>query len=45
MQEEIKNYKGEINKLQFIVKESEGRRAKLKEEYEVVVSERDILGT
>ncbi|EAR92616.3 flagellar associated protein, putative (macronuclear) [Tetrahymena thermophila SB210] len=45
MQEEIKNFKGEINKLQFIIKESEGKRAKLKEEYEVVVSERDILGT
>ncbi|EGR32879.1 hypothetical protein IMG5_068180 [Ichthyophthirius multifiliis] len=45
MQEEIKNFKGEINKLQFIIKESETKRTKLKEEYEVVVSERDILGT
>lgn len=41
----IKNFKNEIGKLQFIIKESEGKRVKLKDQYEVVVSERDILGT
>ena len=41
----IKNYKNEIGKLQFIIKESENQRVKLKEQYELVVSERDILGT
>jgi hypothetical protein len=35
----------EISKLHFIIKESEQQRQKLKEEYELVVAERDILGT
>lgn len=36
---------GEISKLHFIIKDSELHRQKLKEEYEFVVAERDILGT
>jgi len=43
--QQIKNFKNEIGKLQFIIKESENHRIKLKEQYEIVVSERDILGT
>ena len=34
-----------MGKLQFIIRTSENERKKLKEEYELVVSERDILGT
>ena len=41
----IKNFVNEISKLGYIIKESEQQRKKLKEEYETVVSERDILGT
>ena len=44
-EEKIKNFVGEINKLHFIIKDSEVQRMKLKEEYELVVAERDILGT
>ncbi|CAD8139037.1 unnamed protein product [Paramecium octaurelia] len=44
-EETIKNYVGEISKLHFVLKDSEIKRQKLKEEYETVVSERDILGT
>ncbi|CAK85366.1 unnamed protein product (macronuclear) [Paramecium tetraurelia] len=43
-EETIKNYVGEISKLHFVLKDSEIKRQKLKEEYETVVSERDILG-
>lgn len=39
------NFVGEIGKLHFIIKDSELARTKLKEEYEVVVADRDILGT
>jgi len=35
----------EMGKLQFIINQNESARKKLKEEYELVVSERDILGT
>lgn len=35
----------EMGKLQFIINQNEQARKKLKEEYELVVSERDILGT
>jgi hypothetical protein len=35
----------EMGKLQFIINQNEAARKKLKEEYELVVSERDILGT
>lgn len=38
-------YVAEINKLHFMIKESEHQRQKLKEEYELVVAERDILST
>jgi len=31
--------------LQFIIKESERQRKKLQEEYESIISQRDILGT
>ena len=34
-----------MGKLQFIINQNEAMRKKLKEEYELVVSERDILGT
>ncbi|KAM3144477.1 hypothetical protein pb186bvf_003346 [Paramecium bursaria] len=44
-EEILKNYSGEINKLHFVSKDSEIKRAKLQDEYEQVVSERDILGT
>ena len=44
-EEDIKNFRNEIAKLQFIIKESEQQRVKLKEQYEMIVSERDILGT
>lgn len=43
--EKIKNFVGEIGKLHFIIKDSEQVRQKLKEDYEVVVADRDILGT
>lgn len=43
--QDIKNFKNEIGKLQFIIKESEQKRQKLKDQYENVVSARDILGT
>ncbi len=43
--EEIKNAMNEMGKLQFIINQNEAARKKLKEEYELVVSERDILGT
>lgn len=36
---------GEIGKLHYIIKDSEQIRQKLKEDYEVVVADRDILGT
>lgn len=36
---------GEISKLHCVIRDSENKRQKLKEEYELVVSERDILGT
>lgn len=35
----------EKNKLEAIIKEIEYEKQKLQEEYELVVSERDILGT
>lgn len=41
----IKEFNNEIAKLQFIIKESEQQRTRLKEQYEMIVSERDILGT
>ncbi len=44
-EERIKAFINEIGKLQFIIRESEGQRRKLKEEYETVIGERDILGT
>jgi len=44
-EEKIKSLLNEISKLQFIINESEKQRKKLKEEYESVISERDILGT
>ncbi len=44
-EEKIKNFVGEIGKLHFIIKDSEMARTKLKEEYEIVVADRDILGT
>lgn len=44
-EEKIKNFVGEISKLHCIIRDSEIQRQKLKEEYELVVAERDILGT
>ena len=41
----IDDFSNEIAKLQFIIKESEAQRVKLKEQYDMIVSERDILGT
>ena len=41
----IMNLRNEIGKLQFIMKESGQARLKLKQQYETVVSDRDILGT
>ena len=43
--ENIKEFNNEIAKLQFIISESEHQKTKLKEQYEMIVSERDILGT
>lgn len=43
--EEIKNFHTEISKLHTIIKNSENERQKKKDEYELVVAERDILGT
>jgi chromosome segregation ATPase len=43
--QKIMTLKNEIGKLQFILKESESFRLKLKSQYESVVSDRDILGT
>jgi chromosome segregation ATPase len=44
-QERIKNIDTEISKLHTIIKNSEDSRQKKKDEYELVVAERDILGT
>ncbi|KRX09811.1 hypothetical protein PPERSA_02683 [Pseudocohnilembus persalinus] len=44
-EEKMKNFIGEISKLQFIIRDSESLRSKLKDEYESVVADRDILGT
>ena len=41
----IDGFNNQIAKLQFIIKESESQRTKLKEQYDMIVSERDILGT
>ena len=43
--ENIKNFHTEITKLHGIIRTSEGERQKKKDEYELVVAERDILGT
>lgn len=43
--ERIKNFHTEISKLHTIIKNSENERQKKKDEYELVVAERDILGT
>ena len=43
--EKIKNYINDVKKLYAIIKENESEKQKLQEEYELVVSERDILGT
>ena len=44
-EEKIKEYNSEIKKLYAIIKETEYQKQKLQEEYELVISERDILGT
>lgn len=44
-EEKIKNFHGEISKLHSIIKDSEMQRQNKKEEYELIVAERDILGT
>lgn len=44
-EEKIKNFHGEISKLHSIIKDSEFQRQTKKEEYELIVAERDILGT
>lgn len=44
-EDKIKNFFVEKNKLEAIIKEIEYEKQKLQEEYELVVSERDILGT
>ncbi|KRX06422.1 hypothetical protein PPERSA_05035 [Pseudocohnilembus persalinus] len=44
-EDKIKTYITQISKLHFMIKESEQQRQKLKEEYDLVVAERDILGT
>lgn len=43
--QDIKNFKNEIAKLKFIIKESDQQKSKLKEQHEMIVSERDILAT
>ncbi len=43
--EEIKNCFNEISKLHYTIKESENKRQHRKDEYELIVAERDILGT
>ena len=44
-EDKIKNFFVEKNNLEAIIKEIEFEKQKLQEEYELVVSERDILGT
>ena len=44
-QKDIKRFEEEIAKLKFIIKESEQQKTKLDEQYDMIVSERDILGT
>lgn len=44
-EDKIRNFFVEKNKLEAIIKEIEYEKQKLQEEYELVVSERDILGT
>ncbi len=43
--EKIRNQGSEASKLQAIIRDSENNRQKLKEDYELFVAERDILGT
>ncbi|EAR86580.1 flagellar associated protein (macronuclear) [Tetrahymena thermophila SB210] len=44
-EQKIKAFQQDIAKLRFMIQESEQQRQKLHEEYELVVAERDILGT
>lgn len=44
-EEKIKNFHGEISKLDFIIRESNEQLQKKNDEYEEIVAERDILGT
>eukprot|EP00825_Cyclidium_porcatum_P005862 TRINITY_DN1287_c0_g1_i7.p1 TRINITY_DN1287_c0_g1~~TRINITY_DN1287_c0_g1_i7.p1 ORF type:complete len:699 (-),score=223.57 TRINITY_DN1287_c0_g1_i7:296-2392(-) len=44
-EEKIKQHTIQISKLHFMIKESEQQCQELKKEYELVVAERDILGT
>lgn len=41
----IKNYEGQISKLKYYIAEAEQERLKQKKEYEMVINDRDILGT
>ena len=43
--EVIKNFHNEIDKLHHIIRSSENQRQRKKDEYELIVAERDILGT
>ncbi len=43
--EVIKNFHNEISKLHAIIRDSENQRQRKKDQYELIVAERDILGT
>lgn len=41
----IKTQEQDISRLKFVISEAEGEKRKQKKDYEMVINERDILGT
>ena len=41
----MKNYQSEVDKLNHIISEADAERFRQQREYDVVINERDILGT
>jgi hypothetical protein len=41
----IKTQDNDISRLKYVISEAEGEKLKQKKDYEMVINERDILGT
>ena len=41
----IKTQENDIGRLKYVISEAEGEKQKQKKDYEMVINERDILGT